>query len=304
MLQSPECTAAQWRPAYGALLRSEPTEARDIAARALRRGGTARMTFALRVVHGAALFDEGSRHRGLQEMQLARTDLGAVVPVGEQAAVPAVLEHRAALALGRPDAAVAVAEWLEERNGAIGELLLMRAWAALSVDHDQAARAAVGPVLNGSVPALLPHTVVEALLVETTALVTGGEVLRARRALRTALSLSAPLDVVRPFATAEPPARALLRHHLRRSGTAEPFAVRALAACHGIHRRRTGRLTAVELSMVQLLASPLSVAQIAAELDSRSAEDAHGTIRTVYRKLGVSSRRSAVAAARERRLIR
>jgi LuxR family maltose regulon positive regulatory protein len=304
MLQSPECTAAHWRPAYGALLRSEPGEARDLAARALRRRGTARTTFALRVVHGAALFDEGSRHRGLQEMRQARTDLGAVTAVGEHAAVPALLEHRAALALDRPDAAVAVAEWLEERNGVIGELLLMRAWAALSVGHDQAARAAVGPLLNGSVAALLPHAVVEALLVETTALVNGGEVLRARRALRTALALSAPLDVVRPFATADPPARALLRHHLRRSGAAEPFAARALAACHGVHRRRTGRLTTVELSMVRLLASPLSVEQIAVELDIGGTEEAHGMLRTVYRKLGASSRRSAVAAARERRLIR
>jgi hypothetical protein len=208
MLQSPESATGHWRPAYGALLRSEPGEARNLAARALRRRGRARTTFALRVVHGAALFDEGSRHRGLQEMQQARTDLGAFSPVGEQAAVPALLEHRAALALDRPDAAGAVVRWLEERNGAIGELLLMRAWAALSVGHDQAARSAVGPVLNGSVPALLPHTVVEALLVETTALVTGGEVHRARRVLLTALSLSAPLDVVRPFATAEPPARA------------------------------------------------------------------------------------------------
>src|SRR6185312_7681514 len=113
------------------------------------------MTFALRSLHGAALFDSGRQTWGLQEMQQARTDLGAVFLTGEQAAALAVLEHRAALTLNL--------------------------------------RAAVGPLLNGSVPAVLPHTVVEALLVEATAGVRSGELQAARTALRAALSLAKPL---------------------------------------------------------------------------------------------------------------
>jgi hypothetical protein len=87
----------------------------------LRQGGTPRsprLEFALRAVSGAALFDDGSRHRGLQEMRQARTDLGAVSLAGAQAAAPAVLEHRAALELGRPDLACSVADWLAEHSGA------------------------------------------------------------------------------------------------------------------------------------------------------------------------------------------
>jgi LuxR family maltose regulon positive regulatory protein len=293
--------------AYAALQRSEPIEARDIAAQALRHVGTARkarMTLALRVLHGAALFDCGSRHRGLQEMQEARTDLGAVSLAGEQAAVLALLEHRAALALGRPDLASVVAGWLAERSEAAGELLLMRAWEALSTSHDEAARSAVRPLLDGSVTGLLPHTVVEALLVETTAGVTAGEVHEARRVLRTALSLGMPLDVVRPFAMAEPPARALLAHELGRGRTAEPFAARALAAGRCAHRRRTTALTDTELAMIELLPSPRSIEQIAVELGIRSGKEAQAMIRTVYHKLGASSRRTAVAAAFERRLLR
>jgi LuxR family transcriptional regulator, maltose regulon positive regulatory protein len=174
-------TAGRRMSAYAAPQRSEPIEARDIAAQALRHVGTARkarMTLALRVLHGAALFDCGSRHRVLQEMQEARTDLGAVSLPSEQAAILAVLEHRAALALGCPDLASVVAGWLAERSEAAGELLLMRAWEALSTSHDEAARSAVRPLLDGSVTGLLPHTVVEALLVETTAGVTAGEVHR------------------------------------------------------------------------------------------------------------------------------
>jgi LuxR family maltose regulon positive regulatory protein len=300
-------TTSRWMLAYAALLRSEPLEARDIAARALRGRGPvrqARLGFALRAVHGAALFDSGSRHRGLQEMQQARTDLGPVSLTSEQAAALAVLEHRAALALNRPAAARAVADWLADRGGPRGEVLLMRAWAELSVGRDYAARSAVGPLLDGSVPAVLPHTVLEALLVEATARVTGGEVYRARHALRTALSLGAPLDVVRPFAMAEPPARALLGHLRGGSRTAEPLAARALAAGASAHPRRTTRLTEAELAVVKLLPSPLSVEQITVELGIGSTEEAHGMIRTIYRKLGASSRRTAVAAASERNLLR
>jgi LuxR family maltose regulon positive regulatory protein len=237
-------------------------------------------------------------------MHQARTDLGAVSLAVEQAAALAVLEHRAALALGRLDIARAVTDWLSERSGAGGEVLLMRAWAALSSGRDQAARATVRPLLDGSVTGLLPHTVVEALLVETAAGVTAGEIHGARRALRSALSLGAPLDVVRPFAMAEPPARALLGHHLGRCRTTEPFGARALAAGRGARPRRLFPLTDIEMAIIELLPSPLSVEQIAVELDIAGSEEAHAMIRTVYLKLGASSRRTAVAAAFERRLLR
>ena len=80
----------------------------------------------------------------------------------------------------------------------------MTAWANLSAGRHSDAHAAVGPLLNGSVPVVLPHTVVEALLVEATAGVRRGEVQVARTALRTALSLAKPLDVLR---RSPPPSR-------------------------------------------------------------------------------------------------
>ena len=55
--------------------------------------------------------------------------------------------------------------------------------------------------------------------------------------------------------------------------------------------------------MIKLLPSPLSVEQIAAELGIRNTDEAHGMIRTIYHKLGASSRRSAVAAAFECNLV-
>ena len=192
---SPIATAARWMLAYGALMRAEPTEAHRLAAAVLRRGEALlrpRYVFALRAVQGAALFDSGQRHRGLQEMQQARADLGVVPLSPEQAAAPAMLEHHAAVRLGRPEAARVVVAWLVERIGLRGEILLMRAWAEQAAGRDHTARAIVEPVLDGTVTSVLRHTVVEALLVEASARVTGGDVRTARRALRDALSSGHP----------------------------------------------------------------------------------------------------------------
>jgi LuxR family maltose regulon positive regulatory protein len=303
--RSPWSASARWMLAYSALMRAEPAEARRYASEGQRRGGTAlrpRLVFALRAVHGAALFDAGRRHVGLQRMQQARADLGAVPLSAEQAASLAVLEHHAAVVLGRPGDARAVVDWLADRIGMPGEVLLMRAWAELSAGQGDAARADVEPILAGTVPSVLPHTLVEALLVEASVHLTGGQVRTARDALRAALSSGASLDVVRPFALAEAEARELLGSHIAHSASTEPFAVRALAATRR-HDRRTARLDAAERRVIALLSSPLSVEQIAGELGIPVAK-AQARIRMIYRKLGVSSRRNAVTAAFERGLLR
>ncbi len=302
---SPIATAARWMLAYGALMRAEPAEAHRLAGAARRRGGAGlrpRYAFALRAVQGAALFDSGQRHRGLQEMQQARADLGAVDLTPEQSAALAVLEHHAAVRLGRPEAARNVDAWLVERIGVRGEVLVMRAWVEQSAGRDRAARAVVGPVLDRTVTAVLPHTVVEALLVEASAGVTGGDVRTARRALHDALSSGASQGVVRPFAMAGGQARELLAGHVGRAGKAGPFAARALAA----NRRpdtRTARLDASELRLLARLPSSMSVDQIAGEMRIPPSE-ASTRIRAVYLKLGVSSRRTAVLVAEERGLLR
>jgi LuxR family maltose regulon positive regulatory protein len=257
--------------------------------------------FALQAVHGAALFDSGRRHEGLQQMQQARAELGAVPLSTEQAAALAVLEHHAAVVLGRPEDARAVVDWLSDRVGMPGEVLLMRAWEKLSAGRSQAARADVEPILAGTVPSVLPHTLVEALLVAASVDVSDGQVHTARNALRAALSAGASLEVVRPFALAEAEARELLGSHIARSTSTEPFAVRALAAGHG-YERPTAHLDAAERQVIALLSSPLSVEHIAGELGIPIAET-QARMRMIYRKLGVSSRRDAVTAAFERGLL-
>ncbi len=303
--RSPWPVAGRWMLAYGALLRAQPAEACRYASEAFRLGGTAlqpRFAYALQAVHGAALFDSGQRHLGLEQMRQARADLGAVSLSDEQAAALAVLEHRAAVDLGREDAARAVVTWFGERAGARGEVLLMRAWAELAAGRTPAARADVEPVLDGTAVSVLPHTIVEALLVEAAGGVTGGDVRTARHALAAALTSGATLGVVRPFATAGAQARQLLDDHVNRSGTAGSFVTRALAA-GSQPTLRTARLDGAEERVLERLASSLSVEQIAGELEIPVME-ARARMRMVYLKLGASSRRSAVTAAHERGLLR
>jgi LuxR family maltose regulon positive regulatory protein len=297
---SPLALAARWMLAYGALLRSEPVEAYRLARETVRSGGAAlrpRYVYALRALQGAATFDCGRRRAGLQDMQRARADLGEVRLSDEQASVLAVLEHRAAVILGRAHAARGVVAWLAERVGIRGEVLLMRAWAEQAAGRERAAQRLVEPVLDGTVTPVLPHTIVEALLLEVSASVSAGDVLAARRALRDALSCGTSLGIVRPFAMTVGQARELLAEQLGQAGATGPFVIRAMAGT------RAARLDDVERELLVRLPSALSIDQIAEELRIPATE-ASTRVHAMYRKLGVSSRRTAVSIAHEEGLLR
>ena len=306
---APLPTAARWMLAYGALMRGEPVAAHRLVSEALRWGGSAhqpRFAFALRSVQGAALFDAGQRRRGLQKMQRARSNLGSLHLSDQEAAGPALIEHRASMALGDAVAAGQVEAWLSERVGVRGEVLLMRAWSEQSAGRHRAARDAVQPVLDGTATSLLPHTLVEALLVEAMGRLCGGDIQTARRALGDALASGAALGVVRPFTTTGRHTRDFLDHHLSREGTGQHTAARALVAALSPSKSQPSRpapLDEVELRLLARLPSALSVDQIAMQLHL-SPTAVSTRIRTVYRKLGVSSRRTAVVVAYEYGLLR
>jgi LuxR family transcriptional regulator, maltose regulon positive regulatory protein len=177
---------------------------------------------------------------------------------------------------------------------------LVRARALLPADPHP--RLAVLHSLADTVRSILPHTLVEALLVEATCGLTGREVHPVRHAPRAARPPRETLGVVRLFTMAEAQARETLGTHLARSGTNEPFAARALTD-RPRPDRRPAHLDERELRVLTQLSSPLSVEGIATRLRV-STDEAQARMRTVYRKLGVSSRRAAVTAAFERGLLR
>jgi LuxR family maltose regulon positive regulatory protein len=296
--------AATTMIAHAALLRAEAPEAQRLAADGLAARPallTPPLRFALQVVHGAATFDQGHRANGLAELQQARSEFGDLPAGAEQAASAAVLEFRAALLLGHTTAARTVYGWLAERTNGTAELLLMRAWAESTGGRHEHARAVLRPVLDGSCPALLPHTLVDAWLLETTLAMAAGERPAARRALQSALALAQPLDALRPFTHAEPRVRELLVHQLGSFGTTETFAQRALAAGTTDDNPHT-TLSERELTVLGLLPSMLSLDEIATDL-TVSVNTIKSHVRSIYTKLGVSSRRTAVLSAHETGLL-
>jgi LuxR family maltose regulon positive regulatory protein len=296
--------AATAMTGYSELLRCLPADAERRTADAMAAGAAAaapEVRFAMQAVHGAAVFDLGDRADGLAQLQRARSDFGDTQARAQLCAAMAMLEHRAALLLGHAAAARTVLGWLTERCGDHAELVVMRAWADSAGDHCAHARGAIRAVLDGSTPALLPHTVIEGWLLETSIAVTAGERPAARHALQTALALAEPLDALRPFTQAGPNIRELLVHQRGTFGASETFANRVLAIGVG-HQRQTAMLSEREITVLGLLPSMLSLEEIALDL-TVSVNTVKSHTRSIYTKLGVSSRRLAVLAAHERGLL-
>jgi LuxR family transcriptional regulator, maltose regulon positive regulatory protein len=289
--------------AYTELLRSAAADAQGLTADALASGVPASppLRYALQAVHGAAVFDLGERADGLAELQRARSEFGNHHTSPQQCASMATLEFRAALLLGHTAAARTVLGWLTDRIGDRGDLLVMRGWAETARGHHEHARALIRTVLDGSAAVLLPASVVDAWLLETSIAVAAGERPAARRALQNALALAEPYDALRPFVQAGPGVRELLVHHHGSFGASHDFAHRALAAGPAGETQQA-LLSERELTVLRLLPSMLSLDEIAADL-TVSVNTVKSHVRSIYAKLGVSSRRLAVLAATEHGLL-
>jgi LuxR family maltose regulon positive regulatory protein len=163
------------------------------------------------------------------------------------------------------------------------------------------ARFLIRSVLDGSAATLLPHTLVEAWLLETSIAVIASERQAARHALKAALTLAEPLQAIRPFVQTRPEVLALLEHEHRSLGASDGFADRALTAGSGRVGQRAV-LSERELVVLGLLASMLSLGEIAADL-TVSVNTVKSHVGAIFDKLGVRSRRLAVLTARERGLL-
>jgi len=251
----------------------------------------------LHAVHGAALADQGQRAAGLAEMRAARAKLGDTPVPPEMLAATAVLEHRVALLAGNLTAATQVAEWFGARAGATGETLLLRAWAETAVGRHEAAWVIVAPVLEPDLPNLLPQTEVEAHLLDAEAALQAGDQAAGRAALEVSLAKAESLGVVRPFALAGPCTQELLSVRAAANGRG-PFAARVTAARAVVVSDPAVLLSERELTILALLPSMLNAREIAAEF-TVSVNTVKSHIRSIYAKLGVTSRREAVERAQD-----
>ncbi|GAY10034.1 LuxR C-terminal-related transcriptional regulator [Pseudonocardia sp. N23] len=288
---------------YSDLLRADPVAA---ARRTERRPETDAaesvplLRYVLRAVHGAALFDLGERAAGLAELQQSRSDFGDHEAAVERVAAMAVLEFCAARTLGHSVAARTVLTWLTEQADGSGEVSVMQAWSDSAAGRHERARSLVRSVLDGDAPPLLPATMVDAWLLETSIALAAGERHTARHALRSALAVGDLLDAVRPFAQADPIVRELLVAQRGSFGPSGGFADRVLAARAG--EPQETMLSEREITVLGLLPSMLSLDEIATDL-TVSVNTVKTHVRSIYTKLGVSSRRLAVLAAHQRGLI-
>jgi LuxR family maltose regulon positive regulatory protein len=288
--------------AYADLLGGEPAVAAARAEEALETWDPLppEAAHTLHAVHGAALADQGERAAGLAEMRAARAESADTSAPPAMLASLAVLEHRVALLTGNLDAAAQVARWFGARVGETGETLLLKAWIETARGRHEAARTIVAPVLASHLPVLLRHTVVEAHLLDAEAALQADDREAGRVALEIALATAESLGAARPFALAGPLTQQLLsaRAALHR----DPFAAQVAAARAAVASQPAALLSDRELAVLALLPSLLSAREIAEEF-TVSVNTVKSHIRSIYAKLGVSSRREAVLGAHDRGLM-
>jgi LuxR family maltose regulon positive regulatory protein len=289
--------------AYADLLAGRPADAAAVSEEAL---GTwdlipPEAAYMLHAVHGAALADQGRRSAGLAEMREARTEFGDSVAAPWTLAALALIEHRVALVSGNGGAAGEVMAWLGRRVGTTGETLMLKAWGEAAAGRHEASRIIAARVHDVDMPTLLPYTAVEAYLVDAEAALQADDTETGRSALEAAIRTAEPIGVARPFALAGPCTQDLLTSRLRDDGRG-PFAAQIAAARAAVTSEVAVPLSEREMAVLALLPSLLSAREIAAEF-TVSVNTVKSHIRSIYAKLGVSTRREAVLRAQERGLV-
>ena len=287
--------------AYSALLRACPEDARRHADDGLEAAGEIdhpALGLLLHALHGAAEADDGRPTEALEEFQRARAAFSDRAVPAPKATLVATLEHEVAVAAGRAGQARAVRRWITARVGMTGDVLLM------AVRADPGTLPALRALVDGSVPALLVESDVEARLRLIGAGQISADPAGARTSLLRALDRAAPLGLVRPFAHSPAPVRALMAHQVGSFGATDAFVRRALAARSP--ERRDGPLdplSARESAVLRLLPSLATMNEIARDLEV-SVNTVKTQVGAIYAKLGVGDRRGAVVAAYDAGLLR
>jgi LuxR family maltose regulon positive regulatory protein len=250
----------------------------------------------------------GRRHEALEEFGAAE-DLASQLE-GSQALASQMtgwlLATRARL--GRPGETRALLAALDDERASSGEFRNVRAVICLVEGDPAGALAAVAGVLDGTAPVLGFTTVMEAHLLAGLAHRELGDQRAANQAAERALALAESDRLVLPFAMT---GSAELLEAVPRDQTAHAALLAdILDVLHGaspVAKDRSSsppaeKLSAGELRVLRYLPTNLSRPEIAGEL-SVSPNTVNAHIRSIYAKLLVRDRYSAVRRARELRLL-
>jgi LuxR family maltose regulon positive regulatory protein len=209
---------------------------------------------------------------------------------------------------GQPDQARALLAAIEDERASSAEIRNALAVICLAEGNPAAALDAVADVLDGTAPVIGYVTVVEAQLLAGLAHRELGDQRAASQAAEQALALAESDRLILPFAMA---GSAGLLEALPRHQTAHgALLADILDVLHGSSPAGTGRsalppaeeLSPTELRVLRYLPTNLSRPEIASEL-SVSLNTVGTHLRSIYAKLQVSDRSSAVRRARELRLL-
>jgi LuxR family transcriptional regulator, maltose regulon positive regulatory protein len=254
-------------------------------------------------------------HAGLGRRREALAEFGAAEDLasrlaGSQALASQVTGWRLATQarLGRPDEARAALAALDDERASSGEIRNALAVICLAEGDPAGALAAVAGVLDGTAPVLGYVTVVEAYLLAGLAHRELGNQPAAGQAAERALALAESDRLVLPFAVTGSAGllEALPRHQTAHAALLADI----LDVLHGSSpaaEEQSSSLPAEELSpgelrVLRYLPTNLSRPEIAGEL-SVSLNTVGTHLRSIYAKLQVRDRSSAVQRARELRLL-
>jgi LuxR family maltose regulon positive regulatory protein len=286
--------------AYAALLDLRPVRCLSLLGPPLPAGsGTDALDPMAVAMRAAALADLGRGGEAGPELRLAQAALGTQPAPVQLIATAALLVHGSATDLGHHDVAAEVARRAEDVLGPTGEVALMRARREASgARRDRSTAAALRSVLDGTTPVVVPWTRIEAGVVLCGLALADGRRPQARHELDRALQAAATSGAVRPLVAGGPAVLDLLARQLGSFGAGDAVGERVLS-----HRGFDGpddvALTDRERDVLALLETSRSLREIAAQLEvAPSTVKTH--LRAVYGKLGVTSRRAAVAAGRRR----
>jgi LuxR family transcriptional regulator, maltose regulon positive regulatory protein len=276
--------------------------------RAMQADTGADIRLLVHIVSGMLQACRGRHHEALQEfseaeylgLQLAGSHGRASQVTGWMLATQA--------RLGRPGEARAVLAALDDERASSGEIHNARAVICLAEGDPAAALDAVRDVLDSTAPVIGYVTLVEAHLLAGLAHRELGDLRAANQAAERALALAESDRLVLPFAMTSPAGllEALPRHQTAHAALLADI----LDVLHGSPPKAEDQppapdaeeLSPGELRVLRYLPTNLSRPEIAGELSvSRNTVSTH--ICSIYAKLGVRDRSSAVQRARELRLL-
>ncbi|MGW4129983.1 LuxR C-terminal-related transcriptional regulator [Amycolatopsis japonica] len=294
--RSPGVAECHLMLAYDDLMRFEPVA----AAGELTRAPRAEVPVSAPVLgplrgffEGMVRFDGGDRTAGSQAMRAARRRLADLELPREITGMCTVVEHHAALVVGEGLHAAEVFAWAQESLSGTAELALLQIRAHLAVEETDLAEKVLRA--TESAPALLPATPVDTRLAETALALRSHRRTLALQALDRALTLARPQRLIRPFALAEPRVRNLLIDHSGGFGSLDRFAQTVRGRL--VPNTPPSELTDREQVVLRRLPSQRSLDEIASDL-TVSVNTVKTHVRSIYGKLGVNNRRSAVVVAR------